>query len=421
MRYCPRFPVVFCIEMGWIAMTNELYEKHCWALVDLDAMQSNLALIQKRVGAPVCCVVKADAYGHGAAVAGPWLEENGAAAFAVSCLAEARHLRRHGISKPILILGYTDPLQVDQLAFNCITQTVYSEEYAKALSAAAQNAGVEVHCHFKVDTGMGRIGFSVRSDFEAAIAAMERCATLPKLHFSGIFQHFAVADSTTPENEAYTQAQHALFERTVQRLQADGVALHTIHCANSAAQMRYPEWHHSLTRAGIILYGLDPSPEVHFDGLRPTMTLKSVVTFVKDLLPGESVSYGRTYTANTPRKVATVCVGYADGYPRALSGSNGNPNAGVMSVRGKPAPIIGRVCMDQTLVDVTDIPDVKMNDEVTVFGPENAAIGADTADSIAAKTGTINYEIICGISRRVPRVYLRDGAPVRIWNDLEET
>ena len=208
---------------------------------------------------------------------------------------------------------------------------------------------------------------------------------------------------------------------TVQRLQADGVALHTIHCSNSAAQMRHPEWHHSLTRAGIILYGLDPSPEVHFDGLRPTMTLKSVVEFVKDLLPGESVSYGRTYTANTPRKVATVCVGYADGYPRALSGSNGNPNAGVMSIRGKPAPIIGRVCMDQTLVDVTDIPDVKMNDEVTVFGPENAAIGADTADSIAAKTGTINYEIICGISRRVPRVYLRDGAPVRIWNDLEET
>lgn len=340
-------------------MTNELYEKHCWALVDLDAMQSNLALIKKTVGAPVCCVVKADAYGHGAAVAGPWLEENGAAAFAVSCLAEARHLRRHGISKPILILGYTDPLQVDQLAFSCITQTVYSEEYAKALSAAAQNAGVEVHCHFKVDTGMGRIGFSVRSDFEAAIAAMERCATLPKLHFSGIFQHFAVADSTTPENEAYTQTQHALFERTVQRLQADGVALHTIHCANSAAQMRHPEWHHSLTRAGIILYGLDPSPEVHFDGLRPTMTLKSVVEFVKDLLPGESVSYGRTYTANTPRKVATVCVGYADGYPRALSGSNGNPNAGVMSIRGKPAPIIGRVCMDQTLVDVTDIPDVK--------------------------------------------------------------
>lgn len=282
-------------------MTNELYEKHCWALVDLDAMQSNLALIQKTVGAPVCCVVKADAYGHGAAVArAPGWKKTVQPLLRSAAWPKRGHLRRHGISKPILILGYTDPLQVDQLAFNCITQTVYSEEYAKALSAAAQNAGVEVYCHFKVDTGMGRIGFSVRSDFEAAIAAMERCATLPKLHFSGIFQHFAVADSTTPENEAYTQAQHALFERTVQRLQADGVALHTIHCANSAAQMRHPEWHHSLTRAGIILYGLDPSPEVHFDGLRPTMTLKSVVEFVKDLLPGESVSYGRTYTANTP-------------------------------------------------------------------------------------------------------------------------
>lgn len=164
-------------------MTNELYEKHCWALVDLDAMQGNLALIQKTVGAPVCCVVKADAYGHGAAVAGPWLEENGAAAFAVSCLAEARHLRRHGISKPILILGYTDPLQVDQLAFNCITQTVYSEEYAKALSAAAQNAGVEVHCHFKVDTGMGRIGSTASKSaaFSKTIRLERAASSAPSL------------------------------------------------------------------------------------------------------------------------------------------------------------------------------------------------------------------------------------------------
>ena len=395
-------------------MTNELYEKHCWALVDLDAMQSNLALIQKTVGAPVCCVVKADAYGHGAAVAGPWLEENGAAAFAVSCLAEARHLRRHGISKPILILGYTDPLQVDQLAFNCITQTVYSEEYAKALSAAAQNAGVEVHCHFKVDTGMGRIGFSVRSDFEAAIAAMERCAVLPKLHFSGIFQHFAVADSITPENETYTQAQHALFERTVQRLQADGIALHTIHCANSAAQMRYPEWHHSLTRAGIILYGLDPSEDAHFPELQPALSLHCIVTFVKELQPGQCVSYGRTFTADHPMRVATVCVGYADGYPRALSGGQGQ---GVMSIHGCPAPVVGRVCMDQTLVDVTNIPEVKMGDEVVVFGPG----AGDTADTIAKKTNTINYEIVCGLARRVPRVYKENGTVCKIWNDLEET
>ena len=402
-------------------MNTLTLEKHCWAEIDLTALRENYEYIRRTVGGPVCAVVKADAYGHGDNVIARVLQEAGAAGFAVSSLGEGRHLRRGGITTPILILGYADPTYAAVLAANDLITTCYSTEYAQALSAAAVKAGVKVKVHLKIDTGMGRIGFAVRSGFAETIRELEALYALPGLDICGVFQHFAVADSVEPDDERYTDEQHALFAQVVERLRADGCPVGTVHCANSAAQMRHPEWHHSLTRAGIILYGLDPSPEVHFDGLRPTMTLKSVVEFVKDLLPGESVSYGRTYTANTPRKVATVCVGYADGYPRALSGSNGNPNAGVMSIRGKPAPIIGRVCMDQTLVDVTDIPDVKMNDEVTVFGPENAAIGADTADSIAAKTGTINYEIICGISRRVPRVYLRDGAPVRIWNDLEET
>ena len=402
-------------------MNTLTLEKHCWAEIDLTALRENYEYIRRTVGGPVCAVVKADAYGHGDNVIARVLQEAGAAGFAVSSLGEGRHLRRGGITTPILILGYADPTYAAVLAANGLITTCYSTEYAQALSAAAVKAGVKVKVHLKIDTGMGRIGFAVRSGFAETIRELEALYALPGLDICGVFQHFAVADSVEPDDERYTDEQHALFAQVVERLRADGCPVGTVHCANSAAQMRYPEWHYSLTRAGIILYGLDPSPEVHFDGLRPTMTLKSVVAFVKDLLPGESVSYGRTYTANTLRKVATVCVGYADGYPRALSGSNGNPNAGVMSIRGKPAPIIGRVCMDQTLVDVTDIPDVKMNDEVTVFGPENAAIGADTADSIAAKTGTINYEIICGISRRVPRVYLRDGAPVRIWNDLEET
>ena len=402
-------------------MNTLTLEKHCWAEIDLTALRENYEYIRRTVGGPVCAVVKADAYGHGDNVIARVLQEAGAAGFAVSSLGEGRHLRRGGITTPILILGYADPTYAAVLAANDLITTCYSTEYAQALSAAAVKADVKVKVHLKIDTGMGRIGFAVRSGFAETIRELEALYALPGLDICGVFQHFAVADSVEPDDERYTDEQHALFAQVVERLRADGCPVGTVHCANSAAQMRYPEWHHSLTRAGIILYGLDPSPEVHFDGLRPTMTLKSVVEFVKDLLPGESVSYGRTYTANTPRKVATVCVGYADGYPRALSGSNGNPNAGVMSIHGKPAPIIGRVCMDQTLVDVTDIPDVKMNDEVTVFGPENAAIGADTADSIAAKTGTINYEIICGISRRVPRVYLRDGAPVRIWNDLEET
>ena len=397
------------------------FEKHCWAEIDLDALRHNFAYIRQAVGGPVCAVVKADAYGHGDVATAKTIQQAGVAGFAVSSLGEGHHLRHHGITIPILILGYADPAHAATLAEDDIATACFSTEYAQALSAAAVQAGVRVKVHIKIDTGMGRIGFAVRSGFEETIREVEALYALPGLAICGIFQHFAVADSDAPDDLAYTEEQYDLFTRVVDRLQADGYATGTVHCANSAAQLRHPEWRRDMTRAGIILYGLDPSPEVHFDGLRPTMTLKSVVTFVKDLLPGESVSYGRTYTANTPRKVATVCVGYADGYPRALSGSNGNPNAGVMSIHGKPAPIIGRVCMDQTLVDVTDIPDVKMNDEVTVFGPENAAIGADTADSIAAKTGTINYEIICGISRRVPRVYLRDGAPVRIWNDLEET
>mgnify|MGYP000779582725 FL=1 len=169
-----------------------------------------------------------------------------------------------------------------------------------------------------------------------------------------------------------------------------------------------------MTRAGIILYGLDPSNEVHFPALQPVMSLKSVVTFVKELQPGQSVSYGRTFTADKPMRVATVCVGYADGYPRMLSGG---PDQGVMAIRGQRAPVVGRVCMDQTMVDVTDISGVKMGDEVTVFGPD----GGDTADTIAAKTQTINYEVVCGLARRVPRVYKENGKICEIWNNLEET
>ena len=223
-----------------------------------------------------------------------------------------------------------------------------------------------------------------------------------------------MADSDTPENRAYTEEQHALFAAVQERLQADGFPTGTVHCANSAAQLCHPEWRCDMTRAGIILYGLDPSDEVRFPALQPCMTMKTVVSFVKTLQPGQSVSYGRTFTARAPMRVATVCVGYADGYSRALSGTQ---RQGLMLVNGKPAPVLGRVCMDQTLIDVTNIPGVAMGDEVTVFGPG----GADTADTLAAKLGTISYEIVCGISRRVPRVYLENGKPVKVCNNLEET
>ena len=387
-------------------MSDLILEKHCWAEIDLDALRHNFAFIHRTIGGPVCAVVKADAYGHGDIVVARVLQQEGAAAFAVSCLAEAKRLRRHGITVPVLILGYADPAEAAVLAREDIATACFSTEYAQALSAAAVSAGVTVKVHLKIDTGMGRIGFAARSDWQGVVAELEALYALPGLAIDGIFQHFAVADSLAPEAQTYTDEQYALFRRVVDRLQADGYVTGTVHCANS-------EWRNDMTRAGIILYGLDPSDELHFPVLKPVMTLKCIVTFVKDLLPGQSVSYGRTFTASAPMRVATVCVGYADGYPRMLSGTQGQ---GLMMVNGQPAPVLGRVCMDQSLLDVTNIPGVRMGDEVTVFGP-----GApDTADTIAQKTDTISYEIVCGIARRVPRVYIENGKICKIWNDLEE-
>ncbi len=398
-----------------------MLEKHCWAEIDLDALLHNFTWVQKQTGRPVCAVVKADAYGHGDLAVARALEAAGAAAFAVSCLAEALRLRRQGITKPVLVLGRVDPACAAALAQNDITAAVYSAEYAAQLSAAAAAAGVTVACHLKVDTGMGRIGFGALRDFAAAVRELTACYALPGLRVTGIFQHFAVADSDAPADIEYTRTQLALFGRTVAALRAAGLDTGTVHCANSAAMLRCPAAVQGmdLVRAGIVLYGLDPSADAHFPALRPVLTLKAVVEQVKELAPGQSVSYGRTFIneSGAPLRVATVTVGYADGYPRLLSGG---ANGGVMLVRGKPAPILGRVCMDQTIVDVTGIPDAAMGDEVTVFGPENAAHSADTADSVAEKSGTINYEVVCGIARRVPRVYIQNGKIVQTVNYLEE-
>ncbi len=390
-------------------------EHHCWAEIDLDALRHNFCWVRQQVGGPVCAVLKADAYGHGDVAVARALHQAGAAGFAVSCLSEARHLRRHSVTLPILILGYTDPAFAGDLARRGITQAVFSAEYARALSEAAVAAGVSVSCHLKVDTGMGRIGFAVRSGFEEALAAMAACYALPGLSVTGVFQHFAAADSEDDGDIAYTEEQHALFARTLDALRAAGCHPGTVHCANSAAQLCHPEWRGSMTRAGIVLYGLDPSEDLHFPALRPVMALKARIAQVKTLLPGQSVCYGRTFTAETPHRVATVTVGYADGYPRLCSGSQGG---GVMLIHGRPAPVLGRVCMDQTVVDVTDIPGAAMGDEVTVFGAE-ATAGGDTAATIARKTGTIPYEIVCGISRRVPRQYWQGGALVGVWDGLE--
>ena len=377
-------------------------DAHCWAEVDLDALVHNFHLIQQRAGtAKVCAVVKADAYGHGDRMVARTLAEAGAAWFAVSSLSEALHLRRGGVRQPVLILGMTRPEWAKTLAEEKITQALYSPEYARALSQAAQAAGVTVEAHLKIDTGMGRIGFGACRDLEGTVSALLDCRALPGLSVTGAFQHFSVADSLTEADRRYTEDQYALFRRVVERLEAAG-PLETVHCSNSAGLAAHPDWSAGMVRAGIVLYGQDPSAEVTLPGLRPALSLKTVVSQVKDLAPGDCVGYGRTYTADRPLRAATLCCGYADGYPRCLS------NLGVASIHGKPAPVIGRVSMDQIVVDASAVPEAAAGDEATLLG----AAPADGFAQAAEKAGTISYELLCALARRVPRVYLRGGEAV---------
>ncbi len=382
-----------------------LMEKHCWAEIDLDVLRANFRLVQAAAqGTPVMAVIKANAYGHGDVAVAQLLESEGAAAFAVSNFTEALRLRRAQVMAPILILGWTDPACAAALAVNTITQAVVSLEHAKALSYAALHAGVTLNVHFKVDTGMGRVGFAARDDMQCALDEMEQAYHLPNLAPTGIFTHFAVADSVDAQDMAYTQAQYACLMRAVDGLAARGCRFATVHCCNSAGTFQYPQYHHNMVRAGIILYGENPSGETPLQGLRGAMKLKARVALVKQLKQGDEVSYGRTFRAQGPMRVATLTAGYADGYPRLLSGQ------GVVSIHGQPAPVLGRVCMDQTVVDVSAIDNVNMGDEAVMLGGK----GGDSFEDAARKIGTINYELLCAVARRVPRVYVQQGRQVSV-------
>ena len=393
-------------------MQSMNFEKHVWAEIDLDALRANFRAVQERAGdLPLCAVVKADSYGHGAVQCARVFAEEGAAWLAVSCLAEALQLRQAGQTLPILILGHVQPEYASALIQHHITAACYSLPQAEALSAAAVAAGGKVDIHLKADTGMGRIGFALRTDFEKAIAEMLTVCALPGLHMSGLFQHFAVADDTAADNVAYTAEQYQLFVRAYKALKAAGQEPPLVHCDNSAGVMLHPEWPREeitaqcMARPGIILYGFDPSDEVRFGTFRPVMKLKTVVSMVKQMQPGQSSSYGRRFTAEKPTTVATLCTGYADGYPRLLSCGKG-----IVEVHGTPCPVLGRVCMDQLMVDVTAVPGVQEGDEAILWGGEVS----DSAEDIARKTDTISYEVLCGVSRRVPRVYLEHGQTVAV-------
>lgn len=366
--------------------------------VNMGAIGGNFAEIRKKCGCAVFPVVKANAYGHGAVPVAHLLEKQGAAGFAVSNIQEAVQLREAGIQSEILILGYTPAEYARQLSSLRISQCVFSVDYARELSDYAKKQQVVVETHLKLDTGMGRIGFDCRTDALKGLEEAESVLFLPNLEFTGVMTHFSVADSDSAEDTAFTREQYSRFFEGVRMLERR--TAHTFrwkHCNNSAAIWNRLGDDGNAVRAGIILYGLAPSQQVTVaPELVPAMSLYSVVTMVKELQPGDFVGYGRTYQSRTPRRIATVAAGYADGVPRLLS------NCGRVRVRDAYAPIVGNVCMDQLCIDVTDLPQVQPGDAVTIWGK------GLPVEEVAGYAKTINYEIICGVTQRVPRVYVNE-------------
>ncbi|WP_298034692.1 alanine racemase [uncultured Dysosmobacter sp.] len=375
--------------------------RRTWAEIDLDALAHNYRRARALTGPDVkyLGVVKADAYGHGAVQTARKLETLGADYLAVSSLDEARELRYAGIIMPILILGHTPPEMVPQLIQYHITQTVSALAKAAEYSEAAQACGGTLKVHIKVDTGMSRLGFLVRDGhFVGGVAAIADACALPGLTAEGIFTHFAAADEDALESQRYTQEQFAVFTRVVDALAEQGRTFAIRHCANSGALARYPEMYLDMVRPGIALYGV--GADAARLGLRPVMALKSCVSTIKVFDPGTDISYGRTFCTAEKTRVGVLPVGYADGLFRGLSN-----RMAVQTAHG-PAPIRGRICMDMTMVDLTGLPEVHVGDAVELFGP------AQPVDGLSALLGTIPYELICAVSKRVPRLYLEHGEVV---------
>ena len=364
-------------------------------IIDLDAIRHNTRVVHERAGVPVMAIIKADAYGHGAVEIARHIDGD-CAFFGVSSILEALELRQAGIKKPILILGYTPVAAFPEAIRQGIRPAIFRYEDALALSQAATALGMTAKFHIAVDTGMSRIGFQVTPE-EADICA--RIAALPNVEAEGLFSHLATADCAD-----LTRARHqaALFDQFDEMLRSRGVTIRLRHLDNSAGVMNF-HCKYELVRSGIVTYGMYPSTEVDPSvlDLRPALRWESRITHLKTLEPGREIGYGGTYTTTRPTRVATVPVGYADGYRRNLSGRF------YVLIRGKKAPILGRICMDQMMVDVTEIPDAALNDTVVLVGKSgNLNI---SVEEIAAQGDSFNYEFVCGISRRVPRVYLLGG------------
>lgn len=367
--------------------------RRTWAEIDEAALVHNFNIVKNATDSKICVVVKANAYGHSVNIVAPILQKSGADFFAVSNVEEAIELRKIGITKPVLVLGYTPCEFAQCLIKNDISQCVYSLDYAKELSNAALKHNAKIKIHLKLDTGMSRIGFDCRNNDLVDINDVITSAQLDGFLTEGVFTHFAESDRNTAQDSGFTNAQYTRFCKAIDVLICNGINPEYKHCCNSAALCQDSDKHLNMCRAGIILYGLTPSSDLTLpQNFVPVMNFKSVVSQVKQINKGDTVSYGRTFTAKSNMRVATVSVGYADGYSRLLS------NKGYVLINGCRANIIGRICMDQLCVDVTNIPNVKRDDEVLLFG-QNLPV-----ENLAEIIGTINYELVCNVSSRVVRI-----------------
>lgn len=380
-----------------------------WAEINLDNLAHNIREVRRvtRKDALVTAVIKADGYGHGAVEIGQTLLDNGADRFAVATMTEAIQLRRVFKSTPILVLGFTPDAFAAEVIENNLIQTVYSEEQASVFSKAAEKQSRTVKLHIKLDTGMRRIGMEPTRETAEAIVRM---AGLPNVELEGIFTHFAVADEV---DKSFTMRQVEKFNFVCGLIEEMGVDIPIRHVSNSAAIIDMPDLNYNMVRAGIMLYGLYPSPDVDHGAvaLKEVMSLKAQVSHVKTIDAGEGVSYGLKYKADGQKKIASIPLGYADGFTRMYS-FKAHALAG-----GVKVPVVGRICMDQCMIDVTGL-DIQREDVVTLFGMDGENI--ISIDAVADAIGTINYEIVCMISKRVPRAYMKAGQLVHVRDAILE-
>lgn len=371
-----------------------------YAKIDLDAIAYNMEQMKQNIRpeTKVMAVIKADGYGHGAVQIAEMMERwNYIWGFAVATLDEAVVLRTEGIQKPILVLGCVFPDQYMEMLKHEIRMNIYTEEMAESISRMAAREGKTAYMHIKLDTGMSRLGFGIN---EQSAETIKRISKMPNVNMEGIFTHFTKADE---KDKSFTKKQIQEFVWMTERLKEKNVRFTYEHCSNSAGIIDVPEANFDIVRAGISTYGLYPSEEVDKTNvkLKPALALKSHVAFVKEIERGTPVSYGGTFVAKEKMKIATIPVGYADGYPRSLS------NKGYVLIRGKKAPILGRVCMDQFMVDVTQIDGVSFGDKVTMIGKDGNEILP--VEVLSELSGRFNYEFVCDLGKRIPRVYVRDG------------